>query len=923
VVSLGNVVGQADFMVDSSKFAYVIALDVLPFKSLSVTATSAIGLSFDDWVAEISIFYAPLKFEGDVEYLVTSAVFDDLTRMEITPADGLLYSATDANLEIQGEATVSVAVGAVSSNQSLVVASFVPSGMCNENVIGTGNTSFGIDLEAPQQLIARVSNNVLSFDGDAAILAGVSSSIDIVVELVFASGRVVDVTNDARTLFDLSSSGGLFVVQGDTIVASSNGTAGSGELIVIFQGTTLKTQAVITVVKAVALTTTAVAYPAYDGSADTTIDLLSRIGGTAGAHYEEASLVSVLALSNGDLLDLDSASVQYTAFSEKTGEISAVTRIDVDIVRPSAAEFVRVVSQFGGLSGALLLNVTSDEVFVADLFNMRTSTGIHLQGGQGQQAALLDVSATMTNGRQYRSLFQNGVAVFEGILLLSSADAAVVRVNTSTGVVSLFKNVKATLQLSASTLDAVTTSVAVTGNLIPDVGDLDFGEPVGAPGKPVGLETAFEVPVRVNTGDLFVGSFDFIVGFNASLVSVVNVRKSFTSGFVDYRVSDGQIRIAGSIDDDQSGGRSFGLVLITFKSLSSSGSLALSGTILRLAQPDLDGTAIGSGDTSRTVVAGLIELDVGSGVGRRSSLQSVLPVMHERRRSADCEVGDVNGDCIFDVVDVRFILIYVVERVEGFASSRGQDIGNRVANESSLDIDGNGQVNAKDASYLSAINIGSFFFLGTPSIASVEDSSDCLLTISVTLADKLGAAPLNESFIVFFDISHTNASFTSEVNQSAVVTGSLVTLDRGNSQLYGGIFKAELVNATSGEYVVQLQAAFSRQDIGLSVVQISRDSLSTNVRFLGGSEVGLPVYGRQLSATVSAFGQSVSITSSGLQGFNPLMTFDNNLESSQRSCGGLLVIIFKAINSFFLKLLLRQLFLLVASLVLSSVFSHF
>jgi hypothetical protein len=394
------------------------------------------------------------------------------------------------------------------------------------------------------------------------------------------------------------------------------------------------------------------------------------------------------------------------------------------------------------------------------------------------------------------------------------------------------------------------------------------------------------VPVRVNTGDLFVGSFDFIVGFNASLVSVVNVRKSFTSGFVDYRVSNGQIRIAGSIDDDQSGGRSFGLVVMTFKSLSSSGSLALSGTILRLAQPDLDGTAIGS-DAIRPVVAGFIELDIGSGVGRRSSLQRVLAVTHERRRSVECDIGDVNGDCIFDIVDVRFILIYVVERAEGFTSSRGQDIGNRVANESSLDIDTNGQVNAKDASYLSAINIGSLFFLGTPSITSVEDSRDCLLTISVTLTDKLGSAPSNETFLVFFDISHTNESFTSEVNQSAVVTGSLITLDRGSSQLYGGIFKAQLINATSGEYVVQLQAAFSRQDIGLSVVQISRDSLSTSVRFLGGSEVGTPAYGRQLSAAVSAFGQSVSITSSGLQGFNPLMTFDNNLESSQRSCEGL------------------------------------
>ena len=401
--------------------------------------------------------------------------------------------------------------------------------------------------------------------------------------------------------------------------------------------------------------------------------------------------------------------------------------------------------------------------------------------------------------------------------------------------------------------------------------------------------------MRVNTGDRFLGSFDFTVEFDATLVSVTGVRKSFSSGFVDYRVEGSQIRIAGALDDDESGGVSFGLVVIAFKSLSASGTLSLSGTILALAQPDLDGTPIGSGSV-RDIVAGKIELDVGSSVQRRSASRILSAAVRDRRSTA-CENGDVNGDCIFDIVDVRFILVYVVERAEGFVSGRGQEIEQRVANETALDIDSNKQVNAKDASYLSAINIG--FFLSAPSIAPVESSRDCLLTISVTLQDKTGSAPSSSSLQVFFDLSHSNASFTAELNQSAVVTGSLVTLDRGSSQLYGGIFQAELVNATSGEYQVQLEAAFSRESIGLSIVQIARDSLGTSVRFLGGPESGVLAYTQQLSASLIVFGQSVGITSSGLSGFNPLLTFDNSLKSSQRSCDGLLGLVSISLTHYF------------------------
>ena len=49
------------------------------------------------------------------------------------------------------------------------------------------------------------------------------------------------------------------------------------------------------------------------------------------------------------------------------------------------------------------------------------------------------------------------------------------------------------------------------------------------------------------------------------------------------------------------------------------------------------------------------------------------------RRSAGCNVtGDLNGDCLFNVVDVRYLLVFLAERGAGFTTGTGQLILGRL-----------------------------------------------------------------------------------------------------------------------------------------------------------------------------------------------------------------------------------------------------
>ena len=112
-------------------------------------------------------------------------------------------------------------------------------------------------------------------------------------------------------------------------------------------------------------------------------------------------------------------------------------------------------------------------------------------------------------------------------------------------------------------------------------------------------------------------------------------------------------------------------------------------------------------------------------------------VARQRRSSDRAQRGDTNGDGMFTVSDVRFVLTYLVEEQLQFATARGQQIlalhVSKPYTFEELDADLNTERNEDDASYLNKVNFGLLRFVSVPSVRGVGPGTGCELEISANL----------------------------------------------------------------------------------------------------------------------------------------------------------------------------------------------
>jgi len=174
----GAAFGRASFVVDANKLANVIALSVLPVQSVSVALTPVMPARLSAVVASVSVRTGPLSFEGDSQSVVTSAVFDDQTLMEVGVSDGVIFWAGDPNLSLlAASSVVRVATAASNNSTSFVFASLQPSGSCSSSVVGVGNTTFNVSLDAVSGISVLVQQPVLAVPSDTtAIVVGLPTS---------------------------------------------------------------------------------------------------------------------------------------------------------------------------------------------------------------------------------------------------------------------------------------------------------------------------------------------------------------------------------------------------------------------------------------------------------------------------------------------------------------------------------------------------------------------------------------------------------------------------------------------------------------------------------------------------------------------------------------------------------------------------
>ena len=872
-----TVLTVSDEPVEISGLAGSVLIDVSimsdPSENLTGVA-SIIPRSRFEFEQEQGTLLVAVQFSDGVISAVNSS---DIT---ILPSNSTLYSVQNNVLlpRDSGEA-----VGTFSWRPQ--------AGVCNLDIIDFFLLSSS--LPAPSTILTSLlptpEVHVLTTPTDPASLVGTPTSLVLAVTVVFEGGQSLDVSTDPRVRY--LSEGGVISVM-DNVVTTDTSSSGLVQLTVQFSSASgevlLNTTIDILIVLSTGVTLTAHPYPAYPGSTDVATAMLSPIEDTGV--WERAVLEMNLQLSNGTVVEITSLSEASFQASTFTGTVM----VDISSAIISVVEGIGIVQITGSLltvtSNSIFISVDIVPVVVTDITVVPLPAST-LRGVTGNTAHQLAVDMTLSDNTQLLSYPTNPAFIsylLPGVLAYntSSSDFTV----DSSGLLTPISNSHglATVEVSAGSTPVNSTGSFVV-NLDPDIGDVDIGMGTGPPATAPQVGNEVVLPVVVNTGNSNLGSLDVMLTYDPTIFTPLEVSTGpdFPAGIFESRINDppGEIRFGGALSADISGS-TLHLFNIRVRFVGVTDAGFIRGTVLTFAERNLAGTAIGP-PTPRPVVAGNITFTV-SGSRKRSAPDVPSSPSQPRsraRRQALCPtppcpcsgemLGDTDGNCVFDIRDVSFTLLYVTQ---GLLSSQQQA---QITTEQREQLDPNqdGAVDTSDAFFLLRALFRLVYFLESVSVSPVQaPNSQCLFSVEVQLRAPEGEA-LGE-VEVLIDVGFQDDASNKDFIGSVLVTGELLTADKGAS-LNGGVILSQRISGSL--FRAEMNASFVSNDIGISVVIATFDaqnatSSSRSVQFFGRPPF---LYPFPLRLDVPVRGTEVLIAATS--GYSPFVSTSNTLVSEQCS----------------------------------------
>ena len=925
----GSMIGSVAVEVDDTPIG-VAFLDAHVVHGFSASLEPTVGGQtvdpFGSMRVGVSMDTSPLVYENDAAQVVVDVVFEDLHRMPLTTDDGLTVSSTsERNVIVDAGTFVVVPFMGSSGAGDFVKAEWLLPGTahCDAAVLGSrgllGTGYAFVNVSLPRAKSARVRIVGTASDhapalfvatGGAASAAGLASSAKIIVELVYAD-RVIDATSDPRTHFNLSDVAGMLEIdQARKMIRSVDGARnGNGVVRVWFDHESVAAEVSVETAAMASLVTTATPYPEYPGSAAVAATTLSAIGGSLPIMYERARLHLTMELSNGHAFELPSRSASFSI--SISGDGSGAARIAGDVMTPSGGGVALVSgSFFSSSSGQLRMDMVEAPVHVTSMDDVSVvqngrvlGSSRALRGGIGSAQGFTRVSATFDNGRRLTNLFGTGGTVLvPGLVSFSSNADVAVSIDRATGVLTLLGNHWASVDVKAEVAGAsgvVARLTAIHTNVDPVAdGDVDLGRADGQPLADRSVGDVFEVPLRVNTGGMYLGTFDMYVRFDPSILSIEAPKQAVSfnrntrqvgSGILDAVVEGGELHFSGSIDTKTLRSDQALLVQIKFKAVGA-GVSPIDGTVELLGSTSVPAKDIGAresafvaGNVYQSVSRGRVRRGSGVGVALAAAPRPlVVPVprvggggggVRRRRDVLGCqqEYGDTNADCVFDVNDVRFVTQYLAYRGINFKGGDGPTVQSILAgsrhSRDALDADHNTEVSGKDASFLNKVNLGIFVF-----VEGVSSATEGCATLLQAHVYSKGNGPVNAGRLgVYFDVALENSWLQAGLEGMAVSPGERVLSAKGS---FGVLIAAECIAGELGKTVCRagldgrLEGSATA---GLSVVQAVRQGGgNVEVKLMSGLEKAPFAYATPLHVQYSALGAAVTVKSSGSAGYNPM-----------------------------------------------------
>ena len=838
-----------------------------------------------------------LQFEQERGTLVIAVMYSDGSVLSVNPSDVVLQPSLNSSIyAIQKDEIVALGSGETEGEYV-----WSPqNGQCGLQVMESYTVS--IALPSPTgirtSLLPSPQLHSITTSGSSASLVGIPTTLALRVSLEYQNGRTLDVTSDPRVSYTPSIN--LISVASNGDIAVTGLGSGMLQLTITFSmgGVSLSTLLLIEVVQTNGLRLQALPYPPYPGSDMNILTALNPIEDTQV--WQKAALRLQLLLSNNSTVDVTIFS-QTTLTTRSAGSTSHQISSG-NVLSVSGNGLVIVEASFGPepqTSIPLQINFQPVRATSVSVDPLPQGT---LQGVTGTYTTQLTIDITFSDGTQFINFPLNPLFtdVYPGLVSYTTSSQAF---NVSEqGLLQPLQNsiLQEEVQVNVGT-NSITASTGFVVNLEPDVGDIDLGVQTGEPISVSAVGGEFVVPVLVNTGGRTLGSIDIELLYDVLILQPlsIDVGPDWGSGIYESSLNDppGVIRLGGAQSSNGIAGTRLHIFSVRLRVLSfpPSSETFLRGNVVTFAEGNIVGTPIGQ-STPRPIIAGSVTLMITSMKRSAHQLKASLPSSHHqltrsRRQAVQCLVppcacsgqalGDTDGNCVFDITDIYYSLVFITESSLGFSQPRGQDILNRTTPEQLRQLDPNqdGIVDTSDAYFLLRALFRLVYFLENVRITPVQDlTSGCLFTVEVQLRD--GENSTVGETEVFIDIAFTDPSFQVGFDTSSVERGSLVTSNKG-SQLYGGIISAE--RSSQEVFVVQLRANFVSTNIGISVITATFDaqnntSTSRTIQFFGPPP---PLYTSPLNLALTTRNTSILVGTSA--GYSPFLTTSNIIQSADCS----------------------------------------
>lgn len=356
-----------------------LAISVVGIDAASLTP-NALAMSFGDQSAlpltstrtgTITVATpAVLQFEGDTASIVASAVFSDGSRMLIDSSLGLVLQTSSADVLVMNSTgmSVSVARNAPSASGPLVTAIWTNPSTCvggssNVNqVVASGFVDVSVTIPNADtvELLGVAPRLVRSTDAPG-VACGLPTSLALTVRLISGS-RVIDVTLDDRTVFDISLSNSLLAVvpstnnQGRLVVLTSGSAVGEGILIMCFLHHPIAINVTIRVVSFAGTLVVVHLFPEYPGSQAVNVTTLYTIHGTNPVVLQLVTFHVFALFSDGVYIDVTSFNslIQYRVIDPDSASTSTLLAVQ----QSSTGKFVTFSLASATMTGSAQVSET-------------------------------------------------------------------------------------------------------------------------------------------------------------------------------------------------------------------------------------------------------------------------------------------------------------------------------------------------------------------------------------------------------------------------------------------------------------------------------------------------------------------------------------------------------------------------------------